>query len=71
MHQAQHSSPCSSKTPISQVVMYGPGIGSSPGLASFGEGMTGAGLATKVEEAYSFIAGNYEEGDEVQARSLF
>lgn len=51
--------------------MYGPGIGSSPGLASFGEGMTGAGLATKVEEAYSFIAGNYEEGDEVQARSLF
>ena len=30
-----------------QITYYGSGIGSDPGLMSFGDGMTGAGLATK------------------------
>ncbi|KAL8286983.1 hypothetical protein RQP46_003989 [Phenoliferia psychrophenolica] len=51
--------------PISQIVYYGSGVGSDPGLASIGQGMTGDGLVTKVEEAYAFLASNYVPGDEI------
>ncbi|KAM0750718.1 hypothetical protein T439DRAFT_325770 [Meredithblackwellia eburnea MCA 4105] len=50
---------------IPQIVYYATGIGSDPGLVSYSEGMTGEGLASKVEEAYAFLAGNYVPGDEL------
>ncbi|KAL8277208.1 hypothetical protein RQP46_010381 [Phenoliferia psychrophenolica] len=37
----------------------------APGIGSYGDGMTGAGLALKVQEAYGFIASNYVAGDEI------
>ncbi|KAL8287629.1 hypothetical protein RQP46_003487 [Phenoliferia psychrophenolica] len=53
------------KTESHKIVYYGSGVGSDPGIASYGEGLTGAGLATKVEETYAFLAGNYVQGDEI------
>ncbi|CCL99034.1 uncharacterized protein FIBRA_01043 [Fibroporia radiculosa] len=52
--------------PISQIVYYQSGVGSS--LCLYDEvvdGATGATLGEKVEEAYAFIAHNYHPGDEI------
>lgn len=52
--------------PISQVVFYQSGVGSSNNLYDqIVDGATGASLGEKVEEAYAFIAQNYHPGDEI------
>ncbi|KIJ32055.1 hypothetical protein M422DRAFT_35987 [Sphaerobolus stellatus SS14] len=52
--------------PIHQVVFYQAGIGCEPNLYSrYIEGATGSSLREKVQEAYGFIAHNYEPGDEI------
>ncbi|KIJ32054.1 hypothetical protein M422DRAFT_185034 [Sphaerobolus stellatus SS14] len=51
---------------IHQIVFYQPGIGSAQNFYSeYVEGTTGASLAEKVQEAYAFIAHNYQPGDEI------
>ena len=51
---------------IPQVVHYQAGIGSSGGpLTRIVGGATGQGLQENVREAYSFLAINYREGDEI------
>lgn len=50
---------------IRQVVFYQKGIGTTlDELANLFEGATGSSLASKVEEAYTFIADNYVDGGE-------
>ncbi|KII93755.1 hypothetical protein PLICRDRAFT_101450 [Plicaturopsis crispa FD-325 SS-3] len=52
--------------PIPQVVFYQSGIGSEDNFYSeYIQGTTGASLASKVQEAYAFIAHNYQPGDEI------
>ncbi|KAI1797950.1 hypothetical protein LXA43DRAFT_982756 [Ganoderma leucocontextum] len=51
--------------PIHQVVFYQPGIGTENLYDRIVDGVTGANLASKVEEAYGFIAQNYYPGDEI------
>ncbi|KAF8960979.1 hypothetical protein BDZ97DRAFT_2034223 [Flammula alnicola] len=52
--------------PVMQVVFYQSGIGSDKNLYSeYVEGTTGNSLADKVEEAYAFIAHNFNPGDEI------
>ncbi|KAF5337004.1 hypothetical protein D9611_003173 [Ephemerocybe angulata] len=52
--------------PIPQVVYYQSGIGTEKNFYSeYIEGTTGGSLADKVEEAYAFIAHNYNPGDEI------
>ena len=51
--------------PIAQLVYYSSGVGTEPNLSSWTGGLTGAGLVTKVEEAYSFVCMNWAPGDEV------
>lgn len=49
-----------------QVVYYQPGVGTQGGILSrIIAGAIGQGLAENVREAYSFIAMNYVEGDEI------
>ncbi len=50
---------------VHQLVYYSSGVGSEPNFSSWSGGITGAGLVTKVEEAYSFICMNWAPGDEV------
>ncbi|KAI0639477.1 hypothetical protein C8Q77DRAFT_1163987 [Trametes polyzona] len=50
--------------PIHQVVFYQSGIGTENIYDQIVNGVTGANLASKVEEAYAFIAHNYRPGDE-------
>jgi len=53
-------------SPIPQIVFYQSGIGSNKSLYSrYVEGTTGGSLGDKVEEAYAFIAHNYNPGDEI------
>ncbi|EAU93126.2 hypothetical protein CC1G_12661 [Coprinopsis cinerea okayama7 len=52
--------------PIPQIVFYQSGIGTEKNFYSeYIEGTTGGSLADKVEEAYAFIAHNYNPGDEI------
>ncbi|KAH9004251.1 hypothetical protein EDB86DRAFT_2155380 [Lactarius hatsudake] len=52
--------------PIPQIVFYQAGVGTEPNLIqSLLDGATGASLGDKVQEAYGFIAHNYEPGDEI------
>ncbi|EMD42110.1 hypothetical protein CERSUDRAFT_110653 [Gelatoporia subvermispora B] len=52
--------------PIPQVVFYQSGIGSAPNIYDqIVNGVTGASLGDKVEEAYAFIAHNFQPGDEI------
>ncbi|KAI0825059.1 hypothetical protein BC628DRAFT_1375260 [Trametes gibbosa] len=51
--------------PIHQVVFYQSGIGTENLYDEVVNGVTGASLASKVEEAYAFIAHNYRPGDEI------
>ncbi|KAF8523076.1 hypothetical protein BU17DRAFT_43975 [Hysterangium stoloniferum] len=52
--------------PVHQVVFYQSGVGSEQNFyAEYIEGATGASLAEKVQEAYAFIAHNYQKGDEI------
>ncbi|KAJ7630898.1 hypothetical protein FB45DRAFT_1058820 [Roridomyces roridus] len=52
--------------PIPQIVFYQSGIGSEKTLYSqYVVGITGDSLGDKVEEAYAFIAHNYQPGDEI------
>ncbi|KAK8192759.1 hypothetical protein M8818_007931 [Zalaria obscura] len=55
-----------SKDGISQIVYYHYGVGSQGGIVDriYG-GVTGDGLAEAVREQYSFIATNWEQGDEI------
>ncbi|KAJ5389922.1 uncharacterized protein N7496_000990 [Penicillium cataractarum] len=51
---------------MSQVVYYHPGVGSSGSLSDeIAGGVFGAGVGENIREAYSFIATNYEPGDEI------
>ncbi|KAJ5287347.1 hypothetical protein N7478_003033 [Penicillium angulare] len=51
----------------SQVMYYHPGVGSTGGVSdSIAGGVFGVGVAEKnIREAYSFVATNYEPGDEI------
>jgi len=52
--------------PIPQIVFYQAGVGTEPNYyESLLDGATGANLGDKVQEAYAFIAQNYEPGDEI------
>ncbi|KAH9950393.1 hypothetical protein B0H21DRAFT_723255 [Amylocystis lapponica] len=52
--------------PIPQIVFYQSGIGSANNLYDeVVDGVTGASLGDKVEEAYAFLAQNYAPGDEI------
>ncbi|KAF8521484.1 hypothetical protein JB92DRAFT_3277272 [Gautieria morchelliformis] len=52
--------------PTPQVVFYQAGVGSEHNFYSeYIEGATGASLAEKVQEAYAFIAHNFQSGDEI------
>lgn len=52
--------------PIPQIVYYQSGIGTEKNLYSeYIQGTTGGSIADKVEEAYSFIAHNFNPGDEI------
>ena len=68
---ASTAQPSSSAAPtqghpgVHQLVYYSSGVGSEPNFSSWSGGITGAGLVTKVEEAYSFICMNWAPGDEV------
>ncbi|KZT30531.1 hypothetical protein NEOLEDRAFT_1053819 [Neolentinus lepideus HHB14362 ss-1] len=54
------------KPPIPQIVFYQSGIGSAKNwYAEFVEGPLGSSLGDKVQEAYAFIAHNYQPGDEI------
>jgi len=54
------------KPPIPQIVFYQHGVGTNQNIYSeYIEGATGASLAEKVQEAYAFIAHNYQLGDEI------
>ncbi|KAF1983722.1 hypothetical protein K402DRAFT_337901 [Aulographum hederae CBS 113979] len=51
---------------IQQIGYYHEGIGTSGGIVEkVVGGLTGEGLASDVREAYSFIANNYQPGDEI------
>ncbi|KAJ5537355.1 hypothetical protein N7513_010541 [Penicillium frequentans] len=50
----------------SQVMYYHPGVGSTGGVSdSIAGGVFGTGVAENIREAYSFVATNYEPGDEI------
>ncbi|KAJ5716236.1 hypothetical protein N7493_008147 [Penicillium malachiteum] len=50
----------------SQIMYYHPGVGSTGGVAdSISGGLFGDGVGENIREAYSFIATNYEPGDEI------
>lgn len=52
--------------PMPQIVFYQSGVGTeSNAYAAILDGATGATLGDKVQEAYAFIAHNYEPGDEI------
>jgi uncharacterized protein (DUF2235 family) len=52
--------------PIPQLVFYQSGIGSEDNFyAHYVQGTTGASLASKVQEAYAFIAHNFQPGDDI------
>ncbi|KAK5801143.1 hypothetical protein VI817_003355 [Penicillium citrinum] len=49
-----------------QVLYYQPGVGSTGGIAdSIAGGAFGIGVSENMREAYSFVAANYEPGDEI------
>lgn len=50
---------------ISQVVYYQPGLGSLGGIGNRIGGATGDGLSENIRSGYSYIANNYERGDEI------
>ncbi|KAJ3516259.1 hypothetical protein NLJ89_g1238 [Agrocybe chaxingu] len=51
---------------IPQIVFYQSGVGTENNFYSeYIEGTTGGSLADKVEEAYAFVAHNYDPGDEI------
>ncbi|KAJ5492748.1 hypothetical protein N7539_001494 [Penicillium diatomitis] len=51
---------------MSQIVYYHPGVGTSGSfLDELAGGIFGAGVDENIREAYSFIATNYEPGDEI------
>ncbi|KAI0274841.1 hypothetical protein BC834DRAFT_965318 [Gloeopeniophorella convolvens] len=52
--------------PRPQIVFYQSGVGSEPNrYYALLDGATGASLGDKVQEAYAFIAHNYEPGDDI------
>ncbi|PFH54434.1 hypothetical protein AMATHDRAFT_18 [Amanita thiersii Skay4041] len=56
---------CEKDQSIVQVVFYQSGVGTDDSLYShYVDGATGASLSEKVQEAYGFIAHNYQPGDE-------
>ncbi|KAJ5891332.1 uncharacterized protein N7473_007560 [Penicillium subrubescens] len=51
---------------MSQVVYYHPGVGSTGSVSDeIAGGVFGSGVSENIREAYSFIATNYEAGDEI------
>lgn len=50
--------------PVSQLVFYQAGIGTSY-LQKISGGLAGKGITANIRDAYSFICNNYEEGDEI------
>ncbi|KAF8510300.1 hypothetical protein BU17DRAFT_98260 [Hysterangium stoloniferum] len=50
---------------IPQIVFYQRGVGTDPGITRFFAGATGASLREKVQDAYGFIAQNYQPRDEI------
>ena len=48
-----------------QIVYYDEGVGTQGPIDKILGGAMGAGLDSNVREAYRFLAGNYEEGDEI------
>jgi len=51
---------------IPQIIYYQAGVGSVGNIANkLIGGLVGAGIAENVREAYTFIANNYERGDEI------
>lgn len=50
---------------VPQIVYYSRGVGTREGLDRWTGGAFGHGLATNVQDAYSFIVDNYEEGDQI------
>ncbi|TFY81555.1 hypothetical protein EWM64_g2456, partial [Hericium alpestre] len=61
-----HNAGATSIPPRPQVVFYQSGVGSEPNAYyALLDGATGASLGDKVQEAYAFIAHNYEPGDEI------
>lgn len=50
---------------VPQIVHYGQGVGTGNALDRFSGGALGHGLEDNVLEAYRFLVGNYEDGDEL------
>lgn len=50
---------------VQQVVFYDPGCGTLGGLDTFIGGSTGDGIDRNIRQLYSFLALNYDDGDEV------
>jgi uncharacterized protein (DUF2235 family) len=48
-----------------QIVLYNHGVGTGNGLDRLSGGAFGAGLEDNIHEAYRFLVGNYELGDEI------
>jgi uncharacterized protein (DUF2235 family) len=48
-----------------QVVFYGQGVGTGNALDRYSGGAFGHGLEANIHEAYRFLVGNYEAGDEI------
>jgi uncharacterized protein (DUF2235 family) len=49
----------------SQVIYYGQGVGTGNALDRYSGGAFGHGLEENIHEAYRFLVGNYEDGDEI------
>jgi uncharacterized protein (DUF2235 family) len=51
--------------PVSQIVYYGQGVGTGNALDRLSGGALGEGLEDNIHDAYRFLVGNYEPGDEL------
>lgn len=54
---------------VDQIVFYLSGLGSEGTFASIAEGVTGARIASKLDDCYAFIASNWRPDDEVSRSS--
>lgn len=50
---------------IQQVVMYDEGVGTSGGIDQYTGGYFGIGLEMNIKQLYTFLALNYDDGDEI------
>ncbi|KAL8732945.1 MAG: hypothetical protein Q9181_003751 [Wetmoreana brouardii] len=61
-----HAIKAKSSDGVPQVVFYEPGVGTEGGITNkIIGGATGQGLSDNIREAYSFLANNYSNGDEI------